>query len=209
VYKKEMLRLAAIVLLTSLLTLAAGVNDPFERIKGELAASACTHVRFLSVVHSEVFESVDTIAGQAYVAQDGRYAITLGSDTYVQTGDRLYAYSEEQNQVTVQYSDVRAAGAEEVSFLNRLDEFYTTGPVQRGIQYRLDLSDTATALPDSMWIYLKSDTAGVTAIDRLEFFDSNEDLNQIVLLSLDLLNRCDSLSLRPSFPDTVEIITLP
>ena len=202
-----MFRIAILILLSSALgLLATGGPDPFERIKSELAEADCCHVRFLSIVHSDVFESVDTTSGQAYVARDGRYAINLGQDTYVQTDDKLYSYSEPNNQVTVELVDAGSGSAEEVSFLNRLDHYFHTNPVEPGKEYNLIRIDTASSgLPDSMKVFLSE---GGRSIARMEYFDINHDRNTLSIISLEALPRCDSLSLRPSFPDTVQIITL-
>jgi len=185
---------------------AVGQDEPFESIKAAMSRAACCRYEFLSIIESDVFESVDTTVGAALISSDGRYHVSIGTDEYLKTSDRLYSYSKAENQLTVEQTGAGAAALESVSFITRLDDFYATRVVVPSRQYFLRRSDTtAVDLPDSLTVYL---AAGKPRLDRLEFFDVNDDLNRVVFRKCDYLNSCDEADLTPRFPDSAEVINL-
>lgn len=187
-------------------TIAPAGQDPFEAIKAAMADAECCRFEFVTILTSEVFDSVDSTAGIALIASDGRYLIDIGRDEYLRTRDRLYSYSREQNQVTVERVDSAAVSDEAVSFVTRLDDFYRTSVRAAGREYFLQKIDTAaTALPDSLTVVISGQPR---VLDYLEYRDVNDELNRVVFSKREYLNRCDETGFDPAFPDTVEVINL-
>jgi len=187
--------------------LSAGVvseTDPLEQIKTTMAGSACCRFEFISILESTVFDSVDSTLGSALIATDGRYRIVIGPDEYLKTSDHLYSYAGEQNQVTVEKA---GSGTDEaISFITRLDDYYSTRVISPGHCYFLVRRDTTlSGMPDSLTMYL---TGRPRRLDRLEYFDLNEDLNRIVFLASEYQAECDQQALTPRFPDSAEVIKL-
>lgn len=180
--------------------------DAFDKIKKDLSTAQCITVSFISVLESSIFESVDSTAGTAQIAADGRYFIKLGEDIYLATAEELFSYSAGNNQVTVEPIDPTAIANTEITLLRSLDESYNSTILTSDSVYRLiRRSETASGLPDSLVVFLNPDR---TLIDRLEYFDINEELNRILIRELATSSACDSSLFVPAFPDTVEIIEL-
>ena len=186
-------------------SISAG-TESFDRIKKQLSSAGCTSLEFISIIESDIFSSVDSTEGRGIIADDGRYRIELGGDVYLSTGELLYSYSENHNQVTVGYLGPDAEAAPEVSFLTRLDEFFETTIIRAGREYLLiQKSDDVSGLPDSLRVYLDSTEE---QIERLEYYDINEELNRIIIEDLATDTACDTSHFMPDFPDTVEVIEL-
>lgn len=195
------------VLIFSLATAVSdGAEDRFVVVKQEMSEAPCYEIKFLSIVESDVFNSVDTTEGEAYIALDGRYSVEIGGDRYVYDREFLYTYSKEQNQVTIEAFDYRNAPVEEVTFIVRLDEYYQTSVIEKNREYRLlRIDSTAADLPDSLRLFLKP---GKSEIERLEFFDLNEDLNRIVFRSQKAKSECKDKELYLDYPDDASVIRL-
>lgn len=197
--------LLGILIASASMGVSAG-PEPFEKIKAELSSAGCTSIAFVSILESDIFNSIDSTMGQAYIAQDGQYQIRLGPDEYVSNGEFLYSYSPENNQVTVERVAPGTEGAPEVSFITHLDEFYQTAIIRPGQEYRLvKKPGKAEGLPDSLRVFLNPN--GET-LERLEYFDINDELNRIIIESLKTEPACDSIRFQPEFPDSVEVIEL-
>jgi len=192
-----------------LLSLVAGAsfsgNDSFEDIKESLSKAACCQFEFLSVHESGIFETSDTTAGRAYIARGGKYSIMIGDDSYINNGELLYSYSKAQNQVTIEKTGENSI-QEEVSFITRLDEFYVTECEEANHEYFLRRNrPEARSLPDSMILLIDST---LTQIERIEYFDQNEDLNIIIFLAQSNFSECDESLLEENFPDSADVVKL-
>lgn len=193
---------------------ATRADDRFERIKTNLYDAACTEVGFLSILKSDIFDTEDTLEGTAWLAGDGRYYIAVGDDVYLFDGRCRYTYSRSNNQVVIERLDSSVTSSEEVTFLIRLDDYYTTQVLNPDTSYRLSRKPgDGPDIPDSMTVYLgEAGPAGSgeerPEIDRLEFYDINEDLNIIKLLHVRTVAECDRGHFMPAFPDSVERIKL-
>lgn len=197
--------LAAMVASFSLAPLTRA-EDRLEELKTKMSESQCYEVKFLSIVDSDVFNTVDTTKGAAYIALDGRYSLEIGPDRYVYDREFLYSYSKEQNQVTIEAYDYRSAPVEEVTFIIRLDNYYQTRTVKKDREYHLTRIDTTKAdLPDSLTLFLKK---GKAEIESLEFYDLNQDLNRIVFKSQKTRSKCDEDKLFMDIPDDASIIRM-
>ncbi len=199
-----------IVVAALILSLCAGgvslAEDRLDQVKRSMSEAQCYEVKFLSIVESDVFNTVDTTKGEAYIALDGRYSVKIGDDRYVYDREFLYSYSKEQNQVTIEPFDYRNAPVEEVTFIVRLDDYFETHVVKKDREYRLLRTDTAaTSLPDSLVLFLENKKA---KIERLEFFDLNEDFNRIVFRSQKAKSKCSNKKLFLDYPDDASVIRL-
>jgi outer membrane lipoprotein-sorting protein len=192
-----------------LVFLAAGSTvgaDRFEQIKKNFEKADCAHFAFLSLLESEIFERVDTAQGTAYIANDGRYRVTIGGDEYLYDSHLLYSYSRENNQVTVETVDTLSKASEQITFVTHLDDYYMTKAIVPDKEYRLDRkSKTAENIPDSMLVFLESDSLKLKSI---EYYDINDELNRIIFTEQNTLPACDSTIFQPDFPDSVETINL-
>ncbi len=192
--------------LCMLVATATGAGDTFEKIKKELAGAEFCRMEFLSILESEVFQSVDTTQGHAYFAVDGRYVVKIGPDTYLYDNETLYSYSETQNQVTVERLAPSQARRDDVSFVTRLDDYYETFPVTPNAEYRLVKTvQEAESIPDSLRLFVNGESG---QLDRIEFIDLNEDINRIIFLDVTVSDICDTAMFIPQFPDSVETIRL-
>ncbi|MEW5796743.1 MAG: hypothetical protein AB1772_10340 [Candidatus Zixiibacteriota bacterium] len=195
-----------LVLATALSAAAQEPGDPFEQVKANMIRAACCRFEFLSIIESQVFESVDTTEGMALIAADGRYFIRVGSDQYLKTADKLYSYSGQENQVTVEVVSDNASSHETVSFVTRLDDYYSASERTPDREYYLARRDSsASNLPDSMIVVL---TGKKPRLERLEYYDINDDLNRIVFTGVEYLDRCDGSTFMPRFPDSAQVINL-
>ncbi len=188
----------------SLCVTATAEKEPFEQIKDRLATAQCVRLEFLNVIYSDIFDLVDSTYGYACLASDGRYRVTIGTDTYLFDGEYLHSYSEENNQVVVEpyYSDMES----EITFITRLDDLYTTAKTDDPERFHLTLrKKTEGELPDSMTVMIDPVDR---LISRLEYYDINDELNLIILLSQELDSLCNESDFSPNFPDSVEILRL-
>jgi len=202
-----------ISILALLLVVAPGASvwsagDRFAALKSQMADAACCRFEFLSIVESDVFDAVDTTQGSAVIARDGRYQIQVGPDSYLNDGHFLYSYSQPNNQVTVERVDPDVAPTEEISFITRLDDFFSTRAVRKDSLYRLTLIDSSyTNLPDSMDVSVTV-VSGALRLRSLEYRDINDDKNTVVFTGQFFHLSCDEHAFDRSFADSVEIIKL-
>ncbi|MFQ5498055.1 MAG: outer membrane lipoprotein carrier protein LolA [Candidatus Zixiibacteriota bacterium] len=180
--------------------------DSFDRVKTDLSDAACIQLVFLSIVESELFSSVDTTAGSACLARDGRYSVEMGADTYLFDLHHLYSYSAENNQVVIEKVAPGQIGSYEVSYLGHLDELYHTKTIVPDKRFHLTRRKDVTGdIPDSIDVTIGEEPARLLS---MEYFDINEELNRIVILKQNLDSLCTEEMLIPQFPDSVERIKL-
>ncbi|HOP06780.1 MAG TPA: outer membrane lipoprotein carrier protein LolA [candidate division Zixibacteria bacterium] len=185
--------------------LVVQATDRFDKIKTDLAEAGCVQLEFLSILESDVFDTIDTANGLAYIADDGRFRLRLGEDVYIDDGTERYSYVPENEQIIIEPSGV--AEADQISFLIRIDDHYRTSLIESNRCYRLDLIDsTLTGLPELMTIWITSDE---DRIERLEYEDINGDLNRFVLTRQVLDSICDESRFVPDFDDSIERVRIP
>ena len=189
-----------------LLPVSLLASDRFDTIKKDFAASNCTYFTFLSTIESSVFDQVDSAYGYAYIDNNGEYHVQIGTDEYIYNGQHLYTYSKANNQVTVETADNGGAGTDQVSFVTRLNEFYSTKPVKKGDEYRLIRKPGKSKnLPDTLLVYLDSTAP---KISEIEYRDINGEINRLRFTDQKTSLDCDSSRFVPNFPDSVEVIKL-
>jgi len=190
------------------LTLATGAagEDMFDMIKAALAEADCCRLEFVSVIESDVFDQVDSTFGTALIASDGRYDLLMGNDRYSFDLLKTYSFSAENNQVVVEKPASGSHPDEQVTFVISLDRYYTTKVLQSDSLYRLVIKPNIEAdIPDSMIVSID---ANVQMIDRIEYYDINEELNRFTILRQTIGIECDEQRFTPSFPDSVEKLRL-
>ena len=202
---RQSLTLLAVLIVLTCPPAGAG-EDVLSDLTETFAAADCCRFEFYSILHSEVFDSVDSTLGSACIAADGRYRIRIGEDQYLYDGDLLYSYSAPNEQVTVERPAPQDAHSAEVSFITRLDEYYRIEALRKDHEYRLYRADSLqTGLPDSMTVWV-----GETPqrLDRIEYYDLNDDLTVIEFLTQQTFPVCPPDSLVADFPNSTEIIKL-
>ena len=178
----------------------------FDAVKERLASAECVRLDFVNIIHSDIFDIVDTSFGSVCLASDGRYQVRLGDDTYLYDGRDLHSYSKENNQVVVETVDADSDAGSEVTFLMRLEELFETKAQQTANSYNLlRRKDSVGDLPDSMTVIIDPEKL---QIDRLEFYDINDEFNIIELLHQQLDSACTETDFAPNFPDSVETVKL-
>lgn len=185
---------------------AASESGRFDRVKERLASAECVRMDFINIIHSEIFDIVDSTTGSACLASDGRYRVRLGDDTYLYDGSDLHSYSRENNQVVVEAVDPDSDAGREVTFLTRLEELFETKGQPTANSYRLSRrKDSMEDLPDSMTVIVDPERL---LINRVEFYDINDEFNIIELLNQNLDSACTDRDFTPNFPDSVETVKL-
>lgn len=190
-----------------LAALTWGSDDPFQRVKQELAEAVCARFDFVGILESDIFDEVDSTYGTAYLAKDGRFRVEMGEEVYLYDAQYLYTYSPENNQVTIEsIADDEELG-KEILFLTHLDELYTTAFLKPGV-YRLKKKERTSErdeIPDSLTVFL---TPNQRRIERLEYLDINDERNTILILKQHIDSVCDDDIFVPDFPDSVERVKL-
>lgn len=180
--------------------------DRFSGIKEQLAQAACTHFEFVSIIESEIFDATDSATGTAYIARDGRFNVTLGEDRYLFDLSLMYSYSAENNQVVIEKVSDKEEVSREISFITRLDDLYETHTILPDISYRLlKKPGEKSDIPDSVTVFIAKDKL---KLERLEYFDINEERNVIVIRKQETKKDCDNKQFEPAFPDSVEKVRL-
>ena len=184
---------------------SSSAPDRLDILKRQFARADCVSFRFLSIVESGIFDRSDTIEAEATIAADGQYVINLGRDQYLYDLEYLYSFSSDNNQVTVEKANDMEV-PEELSFVKRLDDFYRSFVLKPDLRYRLlRLSTEESNIPDSLLLFLRPDSL---MLDRIEYYDINEELNLIIFLEQTVNESCPDTPFVPNYPDSVEVIRL-
>ncbi|UCD64582.1 MAG: outer membrane lipoprotein carrier protein LolA [Candidatus Zixiibacteriota bacterium] len=183
-----------------------GASDSFELIKEKLGAEGCSYYEFISIVESDVFDDADTASGFACLASDGRYNVKVADEQYVYDLAYLYTYSASSNQVIIETPDSGAVAGEELSFITRLDDVYTTTAVTAGKRYHLVRQPDAVGdYPDSLDVLIDAQNL---LLKQIRYFDVNGDLNIILFTVQDYGLPCADSLFRLMAPDSVETVRL-
>ncbi len=178
-------------------------DDPLHLIMDEMAAADCCRFEFISILESEVFDTVDSTTGTAMIASDSRYRISLGPDVYLRTDELLYSYSGENEQVTVERVGGSSARDETIRFITQLDNYYRIQWVTD--KYMLNRKANSDSNLPKMILLTLNDAGG---LGRLFYIDDNGDTNWIVISESSFQPECDSAAFAPDFPETTELIKL-
>ena len=189
------------------MSIASGaIADEFQTVKDNLSRPGCHYFEFVSIVHSNVFDDIDSAHGTAYMASDGRYNIKIADDQYLCDGEFHYSYNVGSNQVIIEPSASGSAADEEFYFIVRLDELYHSQTVETGKRYRLlRREDAGGEYPDSMDVDIN---AKRKSLEQIEFYDINDDLNVIRFFEHDYFEKGEPAWFEADFPDSVEKVKL-
>ncbi len=91
-----------IIILLIIFPLQMTFADTFSEIKKKLKKATCMHFEFISIIESDIFETVDSTYGNAQMAKDGRYNIALGTDVYAYDLKRYFTYVPDNNQLIIE-----------------------------------------------------------------------------------------------------------
>ncbi len=203
-----------LIILGSLLALPpvlAGADDSadeeqFARVAETLSSAGCIELDFLSIIVSDIFNTVDTIDGHAVLADDGRYNIRMDNDRYLYTGDLVYNYSAPNNQVVVERVSPDMVVGDQISFLTRLDLWYHYRATEREGVFRLWKNDSIHGdIPDSMTALINLET---TTMQSLSYYDINDELNRVIFRHQSLSTDCADSLFTPDFPDSADVLRL-
>ena len=179
-------------------------NDPLHPVLDQMTQADCCRFEFISILESDVFESVDSTTGTALISADDRYDILLGPDRYLRNNEFLYSYSGENEQVTLERIESSAAPDETIRFITQLDQHYHIQPLSSGKYTLSRKADSGSNLPQSIILTLTESGE----LDCLEYIDDNGDTNRIVIVASTFQSECDSAAFVPNFPELTEIIKL-
>ncbi|KAA3636876.1 MAG: hypothetical protein DWP97_01860 [Calditrichaeota bacterium] len=178
--------------------------DNFDKLKVKLSKTPCISFELLSVIESDIFESVDTTYSEAIISMDGRYSIKAGDEEYNFDRNLYYTYSKSNNQVILEKSYSEAN--DNVIFLTKLDELYKSYILTPDLKYKLVKVDSIESdSPDSLIIELQKKKA---ELKQIQFYDINEDLNRLIFLKQNYLNKCSDSIFTPVYPDSVDVVKL-
>ena len=206
-----MRRILTICGLTAALTapgyaVAGEENDPFANVAATLAEAGCIEVDFLSIIESDIFNTIDSTHGRAILEADGRYNIALGDDRYLFTGAELYSYSAPNNQVVIEQVPPQMIVSDQFSFLTRLDSWYDYSPLDTAGTYRLILKEEIEGdMPDTMTARIDQSTV---TLQSLSYQDINDELNRIIILHQSFSDSCAQDLFSPDFPDSADVLRL-
>ena len=186
---------------------AGAAQDRWKQAVAPLAASECIHLSFISTLESNVFGTVDTTLGSAYLGTHGCFYLQLGPDEVWSDGERRYTYSPENSQLIIEQVDTADYVARGVSLLRCLDSLYRISRTSDANLFRLDWrSGQRGEYPDSLWVRVSSTAP---SIRHLEYFDDNGDRNGLDVRTLTPEDSCATSRFVPNLPDSVERVRLP
>lgn len=181
-------------------------QDNFDKIKKDLSQAECIKLQFISIIESDIFDTIDSIPGHGIISKDNKYNISIGDDIYINDKLNLYSYSIENNQVIIEPSDIGNGAIDEITFLKNLDKLFNTTVIMKNRKYRLTKKkDVKSELPDSMLVLLNNKK---TMIEQIIFKDLNDDLNRIIIKAIDILSPCLPDDFIPKFPESADRIKL-
>ena len=197
-----MKKLICLILLLSLFqTIQA---DTFEKLKKNLKKAECMEYDFISVIESDVFDTVDSTYGHAQLSNDGRYYISMGEEVYSYDLKNYFTYVIPNNQLIIEKGDENSN--DDILFITKLDEFYKSYILQPDSLYKLVRKENVIGeFPDSLTIRINKKKQ---QFEEISFIDINEELNRIIFLNQIYHSNCIDSLLIPNFPDSVERVKL-
>jgi outer membrane lipoprotein-sorting protein len=198
-------RLLAACLLSILFGAASlAKEDALASITRSFRTSPCVTIAFQEVVHSQVFNEVQTVNGLLVFDTVGRYKIELGDDLYLRTDSTFYSYSKSTNQVIIEKVGESTSTAS-VIWIRHLDDYFESAILVPDKRYKLTAKPEMSAdVPESLTVFI----SGGKRIDRIEFIDANGDLTVLKVQKQVSSDDCKKDVFEPAFPDSVERVRL-
>jgi hypothetical protein len=192
-----------IVIIIFLLPISS-LADIFDDIKIELSKDGCWHFIFVDVIESEIFNTVDTTYGEAYMSSDGRYYIETNDEFYIYDHDNYFSYSPESNQLIIEKR--LSSDDDNISFITNLNKYYDSNLLTENRSYSLLKKDNIISdVPDSMIVYINSDEK---KLEKIEYFDINDELNKLIFIEQNYIDSCLDNQFIPVVPDSTERVKL-
>lgn len=179
--------------------------DSFEKIKEKMSQPGCWDIEFINIIESDIFETVDTIYGIAYLEQDGRFYVEINGDIYLYDREYNYTYSPENNQVIIEKGD--EFWGQQVTFITKLGQLYNSEPLKENESYKLirKIIDDEDDFPDSMTLTIDQNSL---TFKEFDYFDLNEEFNRLIILKQEFNESCDETRFKPTFPEDTERVKL-
>ena len=178
-----------------------------QTLRKNLQAKNYLSLKFVQITYSDIFETVDTIQGDLWAGQKGRFRLTMPGQEVISNGELYWSYSEENKQVLL--DSVAGLGDwNPVTLLYDPESIYECmdeSPDSEQIDFNMAAKDTTT-IPGRFMLEV-SDPGYIPS--RLSYRDEN---NSRIVIDIKDFKLVDSL------PDTlfeyrpvpgVEIITVP
>lgn len=194
------------IFMTCLLAVAMAMGaDSFERIKGRYSTARMIMLEVDIETVSEVFDSVDSASGTIIVTDDGRYRAVINDDIYLFDGLCIWEYVPANNQVTKDCLKKGETYESELGFIKDFDRHFAAQAVVKDSVYFLKKKASGyESLPDSMTVTLHD-----SQLALIEYFDFNDDLNRIRIISDSIRVKIDEGYFDLALPDSVEVIIVP
>lgn len=181
-------------------------GDAFQALVKKINQSECLRFDFTALTASDVFSTIDTVAGSAVLDAKQKYRVQIGADWFISDGDSVYIYVHEEKQMTIENAKT-AAIPTELILLRQLDDLYTSKLLSGDSLYLLTRREDG----DSFFpLTLRLSCTGTDArLKWLEFSSENGDMITILFQSMRSMATCSEESFRPSHPAETEVIRLP
>ncbi len=162
---------------------------------------------FVQVIHSDIFETVDTLSGSVYAGFEGRFRVTMPEQVLVSNGILYWSYSAENQQVLVD-SVARLGSWNPLTLLYDPEQVYRCqgqSEADKSLEFKMIAADSRIA-PSAFTLFVDSETYNP---EKLVYFDDN---NSRVEVYIDQFSRSTDLpdSLFEFHPGPgVEVIEMP
>jgi len=187
-----------------LATAAVAKDDALTTITRSFRTSPCVRIAFEEIVHSQVFDKLDTLKGLIVFDSSGCYRIELGEDIYVRTDSELYSFSPASNQVIIEKLD-DSSSMVSVLWIRHLDDYFESTILVPDKRYRLTAKPGVSVdVPASLTLFV----SGGKRIEKIEFIDDNGDSTMLKVVRQETSQGCRKDDFEPDFPDSVERVRL-
>lgn len=181
-------------------------GDAYQAVVRKIKQTDCLRFDFTALTASDVFSTVDTLAGSAVLDAQKRYRVQLGADWFLSDGDSVYIFVNEEKQMTVENAKT-AAIPTELILLRQLDELYTSKLLSGDSLYLLTRRESGDSFfPSQLSI---SCSLAETRLKWLQFTSENGDKITILFQAMRNMTACTEETFQPSYPAGTEVIRLP
>ena len=150
------------------------------------------HYQFISVIESDIFETVDSTYGEAHIAKNGQYNISIGDETYVYDLKHYFTFVASNNQLIIEKSD--GSSNDDILFITKLDEFYKSYILHPDSVYRLVKKEKVIGdFPDSLIVKADKKNQEIQEISynskqQLRVHYKNKQLKKVYIPDLFVFN---------------------
>jgi outer membrane lipoprotein-sorting protein len=179
----------------------------FKAVKSSYAKVDYLALKFRQIIHSDIFETVDTVSGSAFTGRGGRFRLELPESELVSNGTVLWSYSRENKQVLVD-SVSKAGDWNPVSVLYDPETIFAcvgqkTKPGR--IVFTMAAKDSSI-VPQQFTLELSDSTF---APEYIMYYDDNNSKIEVEVFSFSRKQRVADSLFEFTAPPGVEVIELP